>query len=141
MKDIQSRQEADRLTRETLDRVAGKGWRGSPFQPTVCLIEHRVRQGDVPEGTQFIPMSRSVANQLFARGLSEPVSLTHLKGSWWVAKIDAAHVHSNLEYGGAYCTVVASTEQLIHVYCHGYVEVSQGPFSSQDEARQAPSTG
>ncbi|MBN8504335.1 MAG: hypothetical protein J0L58_07650 [Burkholderiales bacterium] len=65
------------------------------------------------------------------------MSLTHLKGLWWVAHVDAAHKHSDIEFGGAYCTVVASTMDLIHQYSSGYVEVTQGPFDTAEEAQAA----
>lgn len=137
MNEIQLRQEASRLTNEVLDRVAGKSWRGSPLHPTACFVEGQGRRSDAPDGTRFIPMRRAVADALAARGLREPVSLTHLRDCWWVAQVDAAHIHDALEFGGAYCTVVSHTDELLHTYFQGYAEVVQGPFSSERIARKA----
>lgn len=137
MNELELRQEAARITQDALTKAAGPAHAAALNVRPVCLIEHRVRRGDVPDGTVLIPMSWAVANQLQGLGLREPVSLTHLRHRWWVAQVDAAHIHTKLEFGGGYCTVVASTEQLTHEFVNGYVEVRQGPFDSQARAAAA----
>lgn len=137
MNELELRREAARITRLALDKASGRKPPVAHSERPVCLIEHRAHRGDVPDGTLLIRMSWDVASRLHEVGLREPVSLTHLKDRWWVAQVDAAHIHANLEFGGAYCTVVASTDELLHRYTGGFVEVVQGPFNSRQQALDA----
>ena len=140
MNDYQLRQEAARVTQEALSRAAATGHTTERVVRPRCLVERRPSQGDlpnVPDGTVLITMASGVAAQLAALGLREPVSLTHLKNLWWVAQVDAAHIYRFMEYGGAYCTVAASTQQLVHEYSFGYCSLVQGPFETAEQAREA----
>ncbi len=140
MNDFQLRQEAVRITQEVLSRAAAKGHATERVVRPRCLVERHPSQGDlsnVPDGTVLITMASGVAAELAKLGLREPVSLTQLKGLWWVAQVDAAHIYRFMEYGGAYCTVAASTHQLVHEYSSGYCSLVQGPFETAEQARQA----
>lgn len=129
-------QEAEAAAREALHRAGGPAYvrLDASMKPTVCLSRNLLNRGELPASARITLMSESVARALAIFGLQAPVSLTNLTGLWWVARVDAAHIHDNLEFGGAYCTLVAGTEELIHRYSDGYAEVTRGPFATREEA-------
>lgn len=129
-----SRYFAAQLTAELLRRAAGEPAAG-PNQLVVCLALSHENTGDMPVHARVMLMRESVAKTLEVFGLRAPVSLRHLKGLWWVARVDAASVYDNLEFGGGYCTRVVDTAALQHRYCHAYAEVTRGPFATEEEAR------
>lgn len=131
------RQEADRQTRALLDRLTVANARQRALRPLVCLVRPDTPAGGAPAHAQLTRMNERVARNLAGFGLHPPVSLTHVSGFWWVAHVDAAHLHSELEFGGAYCTRVVSTADLLTRFVDGYVEVIDGPYMSALEAGAA----
>lgn len=135
--------ESAEMVRDLLRRVMGPAAdrQASSLHRTVCLGLSHANQGDMPEHARVALMRQPVARALAVFGLQAPVSLTHLKGLWWVARVDAAHIHDNLEFGSAFCTRVASTEELANRFSDGYAEVTRGPFSTREEAQASLSLG
>ena len=128
--------EASLAAREAMFRAGGPAYVrlcASTTRP-VCLSQRFGNRGDMPETTRITLMSESVARALAIFGLQAPVSLTHVVGLWWVARVDAAQVYDSMELGAAYCTRVVSTEDLIYCYSDGYAEVTRGPFATAEEA-------
>lgn len=122
--------------RDALIRAGGRDYAQlqASNRRTVCLSRSLKNRGELPATARITLMGETVARALSILGLQAPVSLTHLVGLWWVARVDAAHVYENLEFGGAYCTRVASTLELIENFSDGYAEVTRGPFATQEEA-------
>lgn len=135
--------DADHVANELLRRAGGHafGRVDSPTKRTVCLSRSFQNRGDMPATARITLMSESVARALAVFGLRAPVSLTHLTGLWWVARVDAGHVYDSMEFGGAYCVKVATTDELIWSYSDGYAEVTRGPFATKEEAAASLNLG
>lgn len=97
---------------------------------TYLATSIKVRDG-LPATACIRKMSDTVAKNLAALGLHEPVSLRLLPGKWWKAHVDAADVGLAMEYGCGYVVRYLRTESLD---AQGVVEVAEGPFDTQDDA-------
>lgn len=131
------RQEAARETRALIERLTAATAQKRASMPLVCLVRPNTLPDGAPEHARLTRMNARVADALAGFGLRAPVSLTHVGGFWWVAHVDAAHLHCELEFGGAYCTRVVCTAELLGRFADGYTEVIDGPFASEAEARGA----
>lgn len=131
------RQEAARETRALIERLTAATAQQRVSRPLVCLVRPNTPLDGAPEHARLTRMNARVADALAGFGLHAPVSLTHVGGFWWVAHVDAAHLHCDLEFGGAYCTRVVCTLELSSRLVDGYTEVIDGPFASEAEARAA----
>ncbi|MFG6468401.1 hypothetical protein [Roseateles sp. BYS87W] len=130
-------QEAYRETRALIDRLTRSTVVQRMDKAPVCLVCEDTPDGSAPEHSRLTRVSPRVARTLAGFGLRGPVSLARVSGFWWVAEVDAAHLHSELEFGGAYCNRVVSTAELGTRFTRGYVQVIDGPFVSEAEARAA----